>query len=126
VPPAMARLLVQFQPLAPLEPRTSLPLYRDLVGALGVTAGAAAPAPATLPPAPAAVDQLHQLQRELGRLAASVHEHARILDGEIATLDALLAEHPPPQSGGDAGSDAGVSAEADANIDAGAAPETVR
>ena len=114
-----ARLPVQFQPLVLLDPNVSCPMYRDIIAAAAAAAAAGGAGAGGAAQPPADVEQLHQLQRELGRLAASVNEHARILDGELATLDALIAENIPPgvyefgsgatssPTAGGAGSDAG-------------------
>jgi len=94
-PTAGPRLAIQFQPLVLLDPQTSLPRYRDLAAVAAVNANAQA-GTARVPPPPPDIEQLHQLQRELGRLGASVNEHVQILDGELSAIDELLRETGVP------------------------------
>jgi len=94
-PAAAPRLAIQFQPLVLLDPQTSLPRYRDLANA-AAAANAQAGGPARVPPPPPDIEQLHQLQRELGRLGASVNEHVQILDGEVSAIDELLRQTGVP------------------------------
>ena len=96
-PTAAPRLAIQFQPLVLLDPQTSLPRYRDLAAAAAAAnANALAGGTARVPPPPPDIEQLHQLQRELGRLGASVNEHVQILDGELSAIDELLRETGVP------------------------------